>query len=82
MVILGNLEGFKMCKFYSIIHEEPEGGYSAEVPMLPGCYTDGDTIEEVKENLKEAIQLYLEVTEDEVAGMKLPSGSSVLEVAV
>ena len=53
----------KMCKFYSIIHEEPEGGYSAEVPALPGCYTDGDTIEEVKRNLQEAIQLYLEVSE-------------------
>ena len=71
-----------MCKFYSIIHEEPEGGYSAEVPALPGCYTDGDTIEDVKRNLQEAIQLYLEVSESEVAEMNLPVGSSVLEVAV
>ena len=46
-----------MCRFYSIIHEEPDGGYSAEVPALPGCYTDGDTLDEVKANLREAIQL-------------------------
>ena len=69
-----------MCRFYSIIHEEPEGGYSAEVPALPGCYTDGDTIEEVKANLREAIQLYLEVSEGDREN--LPAGSSVLEVSV
>ena len=71
-----------MCKFYSIIHKEPSGGYSAEVPALPGCYTDGDTIEDVKRNLQEAIQLYLEVSESEVANLELPAGSKVLEVAV
>jgi len=71
-----------MCRFYSIIHEEPEGGFSAEVPALPGCYTDGDTIEEIKANLKEAIQLYLEVSDEEMSGMHLPEGSRVLEVAV
>ena len=69
-----------MCRFYSIIHEEPEGGYSAEVPALPGCYTDGDTIEEVKANLREAIQLYLEVSEGDREN--LPAGSRVLEVSV
>ncbi len=69
-----------MCRFYSIIHEEPEGGYSAEVPALPGCYTDGDTLEEVKANLREAIQLYLEASEDECAN--LPAGSRVMEVSV
>lgn len=45
-----------MCKFYSIIHEEPGLGYSAEVSALPGCYTDGAAIEEVRANVKEAIQ--------------------------
>ena len=69
-----------MCKFYSIIHEEPEGGYSAEVPALPGCYTDGDTLEEVQANLREAIQLYLEVSEEDYAN--LPAGSQMLEVSV
>ena len=71
-----------MCKFYSIIHEEPGLGYSAEVPALPGCYTDGATIEEVRANLKEAIQLHLEVKDDEIAGMHLPETSRVMEVAV
>ena len=69
-----------MCRFYSIIHEEPEGGYSAEVPALPGCYTDGETLDELKANLKEAIQLYLEATREE--DLSLPAGSSLMEVAV
>lgn len=71
-----------MCKFYSIIHEEPGLGYSAEVPALPGCYTDGATLEEVRENLKEAIQLYLEVKDEEIAEMHLPETARVMEVAV
>jgi len=71
-----------MCKFYSIIHKEPEGGYSAEVPALPGCYTDGDTMEEVKENLKEAIQLYLEAANGDVGARDIPEGSEILEVAL
>ncbi len=71
-----------MCKFYSIIHKEPGGGYSAEVPVLPGCYTDGDSIDDVKKNLKEAIQLYLEVSDSAVMDKDLPEGAQLLEVAL
>ena len=39
----------------AIIHDADEGGYWAEVPVLPGCFTEGDTLDEVKKNLKEAI---------------------------
>ncbi len=69
-----------MCRFYAIIHEEPEGGYFAEVPALPGCYTEGDTLDELKEMLKEAIQLYLDAAGDDFSN--LPKGSSVLEVEI
>ena len=44
-----------------IIHEEPEGGYWGEVPALPGCYSQGETIEELKQNIREAIAGVLEV---------------------
>lgn len=48
-------------KSFSVIYEEaPEGGYAAFVPSLPGCHTQGDTIEEAEENISEAIELYLE----------------------
>jgi antitoxin HicB len=43
-----------------LMNKEPEGGYTAIVPTLPGCITYGETIEEAIVNVKEAIELYLE----------------------
>ncbi len=37
-----------------------EGGYTVEVPALPGCITEGDTLKEAERNAREAIQCYLE----------------------
>lgn len=48
-------------KIKAIIHPAEEGGYWAEVPALPGCITEGDTMEEVLTNLKDAIEGWLEV---------------------
>jgi predicted RNase H-like HicB family nuclease len=49
-----------------IIHPAEEGGFWAEVPALPGCLTQGETLDELKANLREAIELWLSV-DDEVA---------------
>ncbi len=43
-------------KIKIIIHEAEEGGYWAEVPAIPGCATQGDTFEELLQNLSEAIE--------------------------
>ena len=46
---------------YSVFHEPAsEGGYVATVPALPGCHTQGDSIEEAETNIREAIDLYVE----------------------
>jgi predicted RNase H-like HicB family nuclease len=46
---------------YSVFYEQAtEGGYVAFVPSLPGCHTQGETLEETERNAKEAIALYLE----------------------
>lgn len=47
-------------KFIAIIHPAEEGGYWAEVPALPGCVSQGDTMAEVKANIKEAAEGWLE----------------------
>ncbi len=39
-----------------VVHEAEEGGYWAEVPAIPGCATQGETMEELFENLREAIE--------------------------
>lgn len=43
-----------------LLNKEPEGGYTAQVPMLPGCVTYGESLEEAVVNVKEAIELYIE----------------------
>jgi predicted RNase H-like HicB family nuclease len=45
---------------YAIVIEKASGNYSAYVPDLPGCVTTGRTIEEVKRNMQEAVELHLE----------------------
>jgi len=42
-----------------------DGGYTAQVPALPGCISEGDTEEEALKNIEEAIALYLEEVEDD-----------------
>ena len=49
----------------AVVHPEPEvGGYSAEVPALPGCYTQGETLDEVRANLFEAVEGWLSSAHD------------------
>lgn len=50
----------RMHEFDVVLLEDETGGFVAIVPALPGCHTQGDTLEEVMENVKEAIDLYVE----------------------
>ncbi len=47
-------------KFTAVFVEDPKGGYSAYVEEIPGANTQGQTLEEAKENLKEAVELVIE----------------------
>lgn len=69
-----------MTNFAVVIHEEPEGGYWAEVPALPGCYTQGDTMPELLDNVREAIAGVLDVMRDQ--GREPESNVQILDVAV
>ena len=65
----------------AIIHEAKEGGYWAEVPALPGCISEGDNLEELKSNLKEAITGWLEVYNEEPKKVKnLKVGYDIIKV--
>jgi predicted RNase H-like HicB family nuclease len=50
----------KIFEYTAVFEEDKEGGYSVWVPTLPGCASQGETIEEALENIKEAIELYME----------------------
>lgn len=66
-------------KIKAIIHSAEEGGYWAEVPALVGCITEGDTIEEVTANLKDAIVGWLDVANSRDA---TDATSRIVEIAV
>ena len=55
----------KVYEFDVVILEDETGGYVAFVPALPGCHTQGDSLDEVLRNVREAIELYLETLNDE-----------------
>jgi predicted RNase H-like HicB family nuclease len=61
-----------------MIHEADEGGYWAEVPALPGCFTQGQTLDEVRERVREAIATHLDVPLPD----PIPAGAKVQEVEV
>jgi predicted RNase H-like HicB family nuclease len=48
-------------KIRVIVHKAEEGGYWAEVPSIPGCATQGETMEEIEVNIREAIEGCLSV---------------------
>ncbi len=59
-----------MHDFDVVLLEDETGGYVAMVPALPGCHTQGDTLAEVMDNIREAIDLYWEtLSEDEKADL-------------
>jgi len=66
-------------KIKVVVHEAAEGGYWAEVPAIPGCSTQGDTMEELMANVREAIEGCLSVEIDQPQ----PTGKDkVLEIAL
>jgi predicted RNase H-like HicB family nuclease len=51
-------------KLKAIIHPAEEGGFWAEVPALPGCFSQGETLEEVRANIREAAEGWLLVASE------------------
>ena len=54
------MSGMKVFNYTVRVHKAEEGGYWAEVPALPGCLTQGESLDEVREMAKDAIEGYLD----------------------
>ena len=54
-------------KLQVILEPSDEGGYTVYVPALPGCISEGDNVDEALKNIQEAIELYLEPVETDIA---------------
>jgi predicted RNase H-like HicB family nuclease len=66
-------------KLRVVLEPAEEGGYTVWVPSLPGCLSEGDTVDDALANIREAIELYLEPVEDD---MVAETGAEVLELVV
>ena len=55
----------RVMRYSVVVHRAEEGGFWVEVPALPGCYSQGESVEDALGNGQEAIELYLEVLRDE-----------------
>jgi predicted RNase H-like HicB family nuclease len=57
-------------KYRIVLEPQQEGGYTVYVPALPGCVSQGETVEEAMDNIKEAITVYVDSLKDR--GINLP----------
>ncbi|MGE0642595.1 MAG: type II toxin-antitoxin system HicB family antitoxin [Nitrospira sp.] len=66
-------------KLKIVLEPSEEGGFTAFVPTLPGCISEGENKEDAVKNIREAIALYLEPVEDDLA---LSAGAEQIDLAV
>jgi predicted RNase H-like HicB family nuclease len=67
-------------RFTVVLEQEPDEGYVASVPALPGCVSQGDTREEALRNIREAIELYLEDCRESGDPIPSESGREFVEI--
>ena len=65
-------------KFTVILEPQKDGGFTVSVPALPGCISEGGNREEALKNIKEAIELYLEVLKEDGKPILQDVGEEVL----
>ena len=76
--LAGEAEEDRDMKLHVVVEQDEAGYYAAEVPVLPGCLSQGKTREEAIANVKEAVEGWLEVMEAKCAG----DASQTIEVVV
>ena len=67
-------------RYTVVLEQEGDGGYVASVPALPGCVSQGDTRQEAMDNIREAIELYVEDCRDAGDPVPTDAGKEYVEV--
>ncbi|MGV8126321.1 MAG: type II toxin-antitoxin system HicB family antitoxin [Methanothrix sp.] len=65
-----------------LVHQAEEGGFWSEVPVLPGCYSQGETIDEALQNAKEAIESYLIALKEDLVAAPIEESLFIGKVRV
>lgn len=71
------MKAAKILTYTAIFEKSADGGYFAFVPMLQGCFTQGETFEETEKNIKEAIALYLDVLKEDGDEIPMETGEHI-----
>jgi predicted RNase H-like HicB family nuclease len=77
--VTGNIKEEVEMNLKIILEPSDEGGYTAIVPALPGCISEGESKDDAMRNIREAIDLYLEPVEDD---WDFAPNAELMEVAV
>jgi predicted RNase H-like HicB family nuclease len=67
-------------RYTVVLEQEDDGGFSASVPALPGCHSQGDTRSEAMANIREAIELYVEALRDAGEAIPTEAGKEFIEI--
>lgn len=76
------MDTIKSLQYEAVFMPQGEGGYTVEVPDLPGCVSEGDTLEQAKVNIEEAVELYIEALKDRNQNIPEPSGDRYFVLGV
>lgn len=69
------MNSIKLSQYEAVFMPQAEGGYTVEVPDLPGCISEGDTLEQARANIEEAIESYLDALKARGKPILQPSAS-------
>ena len=69
-------------KFKVVLEEAEEGGYVVYVPVLPGCVSQGETKEEALKNIREAIEVYLDIDDAEIEAEIKGKKAEIVEITL
>ena len=82
ILLMKKSRGKKSQSYTAVVEKDEKSGYWAYVPALPGCHTQGETLDEVYANLQEATELYLEVLKDKKESAPHSNFLSTVQVRV
>ncbi|HJH29474.1 MAG TPA: type II toxin-antitoxin system HicB family antitoxin [Methanosarcinaceae archaeon] len=54
-----------------LVYKDEDGGFWGEVPVLPGCFSQGETVEETMENMKEAIEVHITALKEDLQEIQI-----------
>ena len=80
LILILHKQDYMQLTYKIMLNKEPEGGYTATVPALPGCISFGENVEEAIAMTKEAIELYIEELRER--GEPIPDDNNTLEFSL